>query len=245
MSHGVHSDVPDGDGMMMAPDTDEASLQLEPATAALVAASAAIAAGDEALMRQVLRAAHGTVPAEWMEEVVLQSYLFAGFPRALNAMRLWRGVSGTAGAPVDDDPATDEAAWTARGEATCATVYGRFYTPLRTNIAALHPALDAWMITEGYGKVLGRPALDLRRRELCVVAACAAAQQDRQLHSHLHGALHVGAAPAEIGAALEIAFATVAAQLGADAPRRYRQLWRKVLGQHDGHPAPTSNDGRD
>ena len=55
---------------------------------------------------------------------------------------------------------------TARGEATCAAVYGPFYERLRLNIRALHPALDAWMIVEGYGKVLGRPGLDLARREL-------------------------------------------------------------------------------
>ena len=75
---------------------------------------------------------------------------------------------------------------------TCAAVYGSMYERLRENIRVLHPALDDWMITEGYGKVLSRPGLDLPRRELCIVAACAAAGQDRQLHSHLHGALNVG-----------------------------------------------------
>ena len=54
------------------------------------------------------------------------------------------------------------------------------------------------MIVEGYGKVLSRPALDLARRELCIVAACAASRQERQLHSHLHGALHAGASKAAI-----------------------------------------------
>jgi 4-carboxymuconolactone decarboxylase len=243
-SETMQASAPAGGATMLVAGEDGATLRLEPATAALVAASAGIAAGSEALVRQVLRQAHGTAPAEWMEEVVLQSYLFAGFPRALNAMRLWRAISGTAGPACDSDPATDAAAWSARGEATCAAVYGRFYHPLRTNIAALHPALDAWMVVEGYGKVLGRPALDLRRRELCVVAACAAAQQERQLHSHLHGALHVGAAPAEVAAALEVALATVAPLLDGDAPRRYRQLWGKVLGQHAA-AGSTTNDGRD
>ena len=62
------------------------------------------------------------------------------------------------------------------------------YDRLRENIRHLHPLLDDWMIDEGYGKVLSRPGLDLPRRELCIVAACAATGQDRQLHSHLHGA---------------------------------------------------------
>jgi 4-carboxymuconolactone decarboxylase len=76
------------------------------------------------------------------------------------------------------------------------------YDRLRVNIAALHPALDAWMVVEGYGKVLGRPQLDLMRRELCIVAMCAVAKQDRQLQSHLHGALNVGATPEQVAGSL-------------------------------------------
>jgi len=167
------------------------------------------------------------VRPEWIEELLLQTYLFAGFPRALNAAREWRRISGRA-APVDDEGATyDQAAWTARGEATCATVYGSFYKRLRVNIRDLHPALDAWMIVEGYGKVLGRPQLDLARRELCVVAACAVARQDRQLHSHLHGALHAGASAAVVTAALT----TIADLLAPDDARRYAALWMRVQGK--------------
>jgi 4-carboxymuconolactone decarboxylase len=59
------------------------------------------------------------------------------------------------------------------------------------------------MILEGYGKVLSRPGLDLQRRELCIVAACAATAQDRQLQSHLRGALNVGVSRAVVTAALD------------------------------------------
>ena len=210
-----------------------ANIALDEATASLVAATAAIAACDEESMRRALREAHDAAPAAWVEEAILQSYLFAGLPRALNAMRLWRSISGREAPDVDaeSDGGIDE--WTARGERTCAAVYGPFYERLRVNIAALHPAFDRWMIVEGYGKVLGRQALDLRRRELCILAACAAAQQERQLHSHLHGALHVGATADEVEHALEVALATAAGVLVEDAPRRYRQLWRKVRGKHE------------
>lgn len=205
--------------------------RLDAETAALVAAAAAVAGAGEPEMRAVLRAAVGVARPEWVEEVLLQSYLFAGFPRALNAMRLWRAASGLP-APADDGDAPGEPAARERGERTCATVYGAFYEPLRVNIAALHPALDRWMVTEGYGKVLGRPTLDLARRELCVVAACVAARQDRQLHSHLHGAVHAGAGVAAVGAALEVALDVTAGLHDADAPRRYRQLWAKVAAKH-------------
>jgi 4-carboxymuconolactone decarboxylase len=202
------------------------------ATRTLVRVSASMCGGSEAQAREALAAAaaDGT-PAVWIEEVLLQSYLFAGLPRTLNAMREWRRISGRA-APVDDAEARLDAAagWRTRGEATCATVYGAFYAKLRQNIAHLHPALDEWMIVEGYGKVLGRPALDLARRELCVVAACAVQGQDRQLHSHLHGALHAGASPADVEATLE----TIAPLVGAGDRERYRLLWRRVQ-THEHH----------
>lgn len=195
----------------------------------LVRVAAAVAAGDEGTIRAELARAVALVPPVWVEEVILQSYLFAGFPRALNAAREWRRLSGRPAPVGDEGTHTDLAmAWAARGEATCAIVYGGFYERLRRNIRDLHPALDAWMIVEGYGKVLSRPALDLARRELCIVAACAAARQDRQLHSHLHGALHAGASATAVGTTLD----AIEALLAAADVARYRQLWLKVRSTH-------------
>lgn len=171
----------------------------------LVRLSAAISGADEATTRRVIDEVMGRVSAEMVDEVILQSYLFAGFPRALNAARMWRAASGVR-APSSDELAqpTHVGEWERNGEATCAVVYGASYEMLRRNVRELHPALDAWMITDGYGKVLSRPALDLKRRELCIVAACASAGQQRQLHSHLHGALNAGASPGEVAESLSV-----------------------------------------
>jgi 4-carboxymuconolactone decarboxylase len=80
------------------------------------------------------------------------------------------------------------------------------------------------MIVDGYGKVLSRPGLDIARRELCVVAVCAVARQDRQLHSHLHGALHVGTPPDVVSDALD-----ALADLMSEADHaRARHLWSHV-----------------
>jgi 4-carboxymuconolactone decarboxylase len=202
---------------------------LDAETQALVRLAATIAASDEAALRASISETAAAVRPEWVEELVLQSYLFAGFPRALNAAREWRRVTG---APP---PETDEAEelwragdeWAARGEATCRAVYGAAYERLRRNIRGLHPALDAWMITEGYGKVLSRPGLDLARRELCVIAACAAAGHERQLHAHLHGALNVGA-PAEWVTDTLAALEGAASATLLDAAR---MLWARVRGK--------------
>lgn len=207
-------------------DTLPSASALDAETVALIRLSGVIATGTEPQMRDALVRAATECRPEWVEEVVLQSYLFAGFPRALNAAREWRRISGRRAPATDEGEEFGNAAqWRAEGEKTCATVYGPFYERLRHNIRELHPALDAWMIVEGYGKVLSRAALDLKRRELCIVSACATARQDRQLHSHLHGAIHAGASPAEVAAALD----SIADLLGADVSRQYRQLLTRVV----------------
>ena len=214
--------APADDGTVASP----AALDAE--THALVRLAGIITAGSEIQMRASLVHAGAACRPEWVEEVVLQSYLFAGFPRALNAAREWRRISGRSAPDTDEGEDFDQASrWRSEGEATCAIVYGPFYERLRHNIRELHPALDAWMIVEGYGKVLSRQALDLRRRELCIVSACAMARQDRQLHSHLHGAKHAGASPEEVLGAIN----AVADLLGPDDTRRYHQLFARVLGR--------------
>jgi 4-carboxymuconolactone decarboxylase len=196
-------------------------------TRALVRLSAMLAGGTEDALRPLLADAHRTTPPEWIEELLLQTYLFAGFPRALNGMREWRRLSGRP-AP-DQDPAPPPTPLRQRGEATCATVYGSMYDRLRVNIRALHPALDDWMIEEGYGKVLSRPGLDLPRRELCIVAACAATGQDRQLQSHLHGARNAGVAEPVVGEALRALRAVIPDAL----LERSIRMWERV--RHDVH----------
>ena len=218
---------------------------LDGATAALVRQSARITSGSEEEIRAgFAECAAAKVSQRWQEELVLQSYLFAGFPRALNAAREWRKSQSLGGPAGSTDQAgerrsgaafvegphegyADVFEWRERGEVTCSIVYGDFFEKLRGNIRALSPALDEWMIVEGYGKVLSRAGLDLGRRELCIIAACAAAGQDRQLHSHLHGALNAGVSP-------EVVRATLAALDGIvshEILSRALLLFARVLGK--------------
>jgi 4-carboxymuconolactone decarboxylase len=203
--------------------------ELDDATAALVRLSGAIAGGTEPQLRTAIARCVAVAPPEWTEEALLQSYLFAGFPRALNAMREWRKASGIKAPPHDEgaEHETRAGQWRAEGEETCAHVYGDMYDKLRVNISELHPALDAWMVVEGYGKVLSRPMLDIVRRELCIVAVCAVARQDRQLQSHLHGALNVGATPGQIAGTL----AALDGLADPDYLSRAAAMFNKVLGK--------------
>lgn len=199
-------------------------------TAGLVRISAALASDDRPRLRAALiDALRKSDPLE-VEEALLQSYLFLGYPAALNALALWREVSGREAPSAADG--VDASAWLERGRDVCQAVYGRQLDRLRANVRRLHPDMETWMLTEGYGKVLGRPGLSLERRELVIVAMLAVRGPSvaRQLHSHLRGALRVGASRAEVEGALELALA------GADAATvgSARTVWSDVVQSNEG-----------
>jgi 4-carboxymuconolactone decarboxylase len=201
--------------------------RLDGPTRALVTLAASIARGDEALVEERSRecVARAT-PAGWVDELLLQSLLMCGWPRTLNAAMAWRRAGVAVPAPGEDGTDYTRAAeWTARGEAMCRAVYGTNYERLRGNVRALHPALDAWMVTEGYGRTLGRPGLDFARRECCVVAQVAVQGAERQLHSHLLGARRAGAS----GAALDEVLELVRPLLGPKERDVAERLWAEVV----------------
>lgn len=178
---------------------------LEPRVAELVSLSAAVAAADGAAVEaQVERAlAVGAAPAA-VYETILQSYLFVGFPRAIEAFfaasrplaragrgapRRARGKEGAATAPPSGRDVTE---WRREGEALCRRVYGRNYEKLVATMRDLSPDLGQWMILEGYGKTLSRPGLDAVTREYSVLAILTVTRMWRQLRSHVIGAVNVG-----------------------------------------------------
>lgn len=208
--------------------------RLDEGTAALVALSAAIASHDAAeLAAAVDRAAGAGEPAA-AEEVLLQSMLFLGFPAAISAFEVWRrrtGAGAGSGTVQDAGAGSGAGADPARvaGEAVCRRIYGDRYGALRERMRSLHPDLDRWIVEHGYGEVLARPALSLRRRELCAVAALArAGKWPKQLSAHLRGALNAGASPAEVEGALALALE----RAPEEAVRVAWTAWRQVRRAH-------------
>ncbi|MGZ8398647.1 MAG: carboxymuconolactone decarboxylase family protein, partial [Gemmatimonadales bacterium] len=199
---------------------------LDPQTRDFVRFAAAIAQGYEPELRERVGPLRSSqVPVAWVEELLLQSVLMVGYPRALIAFTVWRQRSGVEAPATDPDQDYGRAAeWTRRGEELCAVVYGDNYRKLRESVRSLHPAIDSWMITEGYGRTLGRPGLALKLRELCTVAQTAVLEAPRQLHSHLRGALNAGATFGQIDGVLSI----VNPLLSFDQWKKIKQLWRGV-----------------
>ena len=194
---------------------------MDDARLALVRVSAALSPCSTAELRVALREAVGVADPEAVEEVLLQGYLFAGYPAALNAFKLWREISGRAApAAVPDDADV----WAQRGPEVFARVYGDQGERLRENVSALHPDLERWALHEGYGKVLGRAGLDLATRELCIAALLASCDAEPQLYAHLRGALNAGAEVEDVDDALREA----ARGMTPERARAARDVWAQV-----------------
>jgi len=176
----------------------------------LIDLAAAQAARDVRAMDAALERLREAGRGREVEEALLQSYLFLGFPAAIEGLRRWRNLGVEPPAVTEEDTVL----WMERGERTCAMVYGDHYATLRDNIAHFHPDLDRWMVLEGYGKVLGRPTLDLAVREMLILAMLVVQGESgrRQLRSHLKGALNVGVRPGDVVRAIERAAAFASPQ---------------------------------
>lgn len=175
-------------------------------TRALAMYSASIALADESAMTAAVAAARGLdVARHQLYEMVLQSYLFLGFPRMLTAAEHLSGQYKERNPSGDLKPVSAEEAheWFERGLRLCRQVYDTNYERLRDRVLGMAPEIFRWMVFEGYGKVLSRPGVDPVDRELAIVACLMMENRPKQLFSHIRGALNVGAAPALVRSVIE------------------------------------------
>lgn len=126
-------------------------------------------------------------------ELVLQSYLFGGFPTALDALQSCYRVLGAPPSIGEVGTTVKEAVIRERGQVLCREIYGNVFDKMFDALTSVSPDLAQWMITEGYGKTLSRPGCDTVTRELCIVAMLTVLGRRQQLTSHVRGALRAGA----------------------------------------------------
>lgn len=199
---------------------------------ALCAFAAAMAVRDARRARRALLAAQRQGTSRLAaEESALMLMLYAGYPSALESLRVLNDAwPGRASRTQEGTPAR----WRLQGAALCGRVYGRAYAKLIPMVQELHPDLAVWMVEHGYGRVLARPGLSARERELVTIAALAALGWERQLVSHLLGARRVGAGAEEVRNAYRTGLA-VSDERGREAAQR---AWDQVgLLPPSGRPA--------
>jgi len=158
--------------------------------------SAAIAVADEvALDRTVEIGRECGLGCRQFYEILLQSYLFLGFPRMLGAAEHLARHFPSQPADFELQRISEEESgvWFTNGLELCQRVYSTNYLQLKQKVETLAPEVFRWMVIEGYGKVLSRPGLDIVDRELAIIACLVIENREKQLFSHVRGAVNVGA----------------------------------------------------
>ncbi len=153
-------------------------------------------------------------------ELLLQLYLFVGFPIAIEALLiLWNAVQSNI--PGFQWPLVTRhpSSYRKHGTQLFHTIYGSVADKVLERFENVAPDLADWMVTEGYGKVLSRPELPIQLRELCIASVLAVQKNDRQLVSHVRGCARVGVSREQLFNA-----ARVVARTDSSAGERITQL---------------------
>jgi len=195
--------------------------------AVIMAAVAAVTQHDRQLRSVIVHFVRSADDAFALYEALLQTYLFAGYPAALDSLRILdEECQRLLGATIWPAAAPfDMTLFRARGEVLCGQIYEGVYERMMERLGTISPDLSEWMIVEGYGKTLSRPQLDVVRRELCIVAMLAALGREQQLYSHIRGAVLVGATEDDVRACADIVYE----QCGKEAGSRIEVLLQRIV----------------
>lgn len=168
----------------------------------LAGIAAAAAKGERDRLPALYAAAVGDgIPVADLFEATLQVFLFAGYPRTIDAFSALRGVVGDEAIPPLEPERAD---LSERGLATFEAVYGPHTQVVIDKLTALHPDFARFVLRDAYGQVLGRPYLSLQDRELLAVAMLAVMDLPPQLRAHVRGARRAGAPESAITACLKL-----------------------------------------
>lgn len=131
-------------------------------------------------------------------EVALQSHLFCGFPRTLASLDVLKDAGLNLQDPGYESPAEGA------GAELFDRIYGDGSAQVRGHLEQLSPDFAGWIHSHAYQAVLARPGLLPVEREMLAVVALAATGHDRQLASHVRGAVRCGAPPAAVLEVIEL-----------------------------------------
>ena len=147
-------------------------------------------------MRLIMRAAlDDGLKVRMIDEIILQSHLFLGYPAMIEASRMFAGIQPRRHKKMQLPGAyfaKDCRNWNADGMKKIRGIYGPAFERLVTYINSFSPTILTWMINDGYGRVLSRRGASFHLRELSVIATLTVTSYVNQLGAHIRGALNVG-----------------------------------------------------
>lgn len=142
---------------------------------------------------------------EELREAILQSHLFCGFPRALNALRAFKQACdkrkdpfGGEGIELRDTPLEAHEDFKERGEKLFDEFYGDNAAKVKGAVAEASPDIAEWALRYAYGEVMARGVLSGRERQLCIISALMPMDVAPQLKGHLQNAVAHGAGKDEL-----------------------------------------------
>jgi 4-carboxymuconolactone decarboxylase len=161
--------------------------------------SAAMAAKDEKAIRLIMQwALDSNISNRTINEIILQSHLFLGFPAMIEASRLFAELNHRKHNRNHLPTAYNSKmcrAWNNDGLKKIRKIYGTAFDRLVSYINSFSPQVLTWMINDGYGQVLSRPGASFKLREISVVATLTVTSYKNQLSAHIRGALNLGVQP--------------------------------------------------
>lgn len=177
-------------------------MALSPLDRRIVRLFACVVLGRWEETQKLRRAAPPGEPNRAWREALLQAHVFAGFPRVVEAYGVLAAEGGLGAAEPDE--ILGEADQPDRGRALFERIYQEDSAKVRALLERGHPDFAAFIEGHAYGRILSRPGLAADRRELLAVAGLAALGQERQLASHVRGAIRCGATREEVAEVQEL-----------------------------------------
>ena len=170
------------------------------------------------------RAREAGVTRRQVEEALLQGILFCGFPRSIHGFGVLAEAWPAASEPAGGGLATADQP--AAGREFFAAIYGKNSDTVQAMLKGYHGELHDFVLDVAYGRVMARPGLEPRVRELLAVGVLALLGQTRLVISHGRGALHFGADDVQVYEAIYTA---------TEDDTRARQLQRLTCGTTEDH----------
>jgi len=146
-------------------------------------------------------------------ETLLQCVLFCGFPRVITAFEHFCQAWPSDTPPTGGDLPAEQRA--AAGSELFGAIYGRNDAAVRAMLKNYHAELHDFVLEAAYGRILTRPGLTAKQREVIAVAVLAAQGQKRQFAGHARGAMNFGATRDELHEALVTAFPAAPTEVAA------------------------------
>lgn len=170
----------------------QTSTNLTPRTKTLVSFAARLSLQKRksayTLMRRQLDG--GGLEPEFFAEVLLHLSLFLGYPPLLEGLEV---LSRHAKRRIETPSLTaSRRSLSAKGKRLFAGIYGNQTSRVLRNLERLHPGLAAHIVGEPYGRFMSRGRIDLCEREILNVVVLFLLGYQKQLFSHLRGAMRVG-----------------------------------------------------